>query len=336
MQLTQRRQAIMTRLAALILMVLTTAYADVDAAWRAYDAGDFQDALREALPLAQRGDPKAQQLVGMLYGNGQGVAKDYTEARRWFLKAADQGNARAQYDLGYMYANGQGVRQDYAEASKWYGKAAEQGSAKGQYGLGYLYASGQGVTQDQAEAAKWVRRAAEQGNAQAQGALGYMYSVGQGVPRDIKEAKKWYGLAAEEGDENAKKALTQLSEISQASKPLTHDLRGLAGGSLLWADSESGEYSFTLFNNRSEAIKNVSLEIVFHDIAGNAIDTDLIRYDGIIPAGRSKRLASKVDLSVRRLSTKEFRLLGRNGKPVFELEPNTRIEYVVVDFEIVH
>ena len=46
------------------------------------------------------------------------------EAVRWFLAAAEQGHAWAQNNLGVMYANGQGVPQDYIQAQMWYNLAA--------------------------------------------------------------------------------------------------------------------------------------------------------------------------------------------------------------------
>ncbi len=79
---------------------------------------------------------------------------------KWFHKAADQGNAGAQNNLGLMYANGQGVPQDYAEAVRWYRKAAEQGYASAQTNLGVMYSKGQGVPQDYAQAHKWYNLAA--------------------------------------------------------------------------------------------------------------------------------------------------------------------------------
>ena len=38
--------------------------------------------------------------LGLLYANGQGVAKDYAKAREWFEKAADKGNAGAMSAAG--------------------------------------------------------------------------------------------------------------------------------------------------------------------------------------------------------------------------------------------
>ncbi len=41
--------------------------------------------------------------------------------------AAERGDIDAQYNLGLMYENGNGVAKDEAKAIKWYRKAAEQG-----------------------------------------------------------------------------------------------------------------------------------------------------------------------------------------------------------------
>jgi TPR repeat protein len=86
---------------------------------------------------------------------------------KWFRKAAEQGVAEAQNDLGAMYHQGQGVPQDYAEAMKWFRKAAEQGQADAQSNLGVMYVAGQGVPQDYVQAYLWFILAAAQGNENA-------------------------------------------------------------------------------------------------------------------------------------------------------------------------
>jgi len=120
----------------------------------------------------------------------------YTQAALWYRKAAEQGNSVAQDALGDLYYNGQGVPQDYTQAALWYRKAAEQGNSVAQDALGDLYYNGQGVPQDYTQAALWYRKAAEQGDAEAQDALGDLYNNGRGVPRDYAEAYFWYDLAA--------------------------------------------------------------------------------------------------------------------------------------------
>ena len=78
---------------------------------------------------AEKGDAKAQFVVGLKYDTGKGVPQDYAEAAKWYRKAAEQGYAEAQFNLGTMYDEGRGVHQDYAEAAKWYRKAKDQGVA---------------------------------------------------------------------------------------------------------------------------------------------------------------------------------------------------------------
>jgi hypothetical protein len=80
--------------------------------------------------------------------------------RTGYRKAAEQGNAAAQNDLGNMYTEGQGVPPDYVEAMKWLRKAAEQGNAAAQNNLGNMYSNGQGVPQDYVQAHKWFNLAA--------------------------------------------------------------------------------------------------------------------------------------------------------------------------------
>ena len=75
--------------------------------------------------VLEQGNAKAQNNLGVMYDNGEGVIKDAAEAVKWFRKAAEQGYAYAQNNLGVMYEYGNGVIKDAAEAVKLYRKAAE-------------------------------------------------------------------------------------------------------------------------------------------------------------------------------------------------------------------
>jgi uncharacterized protein len=120
-----------------------------------YKANNFGAAVPKFRKAADLGNALAQNNLGVMYQNGQGVPRDYAEALKWFRLAGDQGIALAQNNLGAMYQNGYGVPQNYAEALKWFQKAADQGNALGQYSLGAMYLYGRGVPQDYAEALKW-------------------------------------------------------------------------------------------------------------------------------------------------------------------------------------
>ena len=93
-------------------------------------------------------------------GNAAFARGDYVRAAGILLPLAERGNARAQAMVGFMYATGQGVPQSYDAAGYWYRLAAEQGDVTAQYLLGLAYDKGQGVPLDEVAAYKWLYLAA--------------------------------------------------------------------------------------------------------------------------------------------------------------------------------
>jgi TPR repeat protein len=57
------------------------------------------------------------------------TAQDFAEAAKWFRKAAEQAYVSAEEVLGELYLNGQGVSEDHHEAVKWLRKAANHGDS---------------------------------------------------------------------------------------------------------------------------------------------------------------------------------------------------------------
>lgn len=177
---------------------------------RAYlKANNIGAALEQNLRAAEQNYAPAQNNLGVMYANGQGIAKDDAQAVTWYRKAAEQGLPSAQTFLGIMYLNGQGIGQDFAQAVAWFRKAAERGDAAGQFNLGAMYVTGRGAAVNENQAGIWFRKAADQGFAAAQFSLGVMYENGNGVARDVKTAVNWYRKAADQGDEDAKKKLAE-------------------------------------------------------------------------------------------------------------------------------
>jgi len=119
----------------LLAMTSMECVAGLDEGIKAYEAKNYQTALKEFLPLANNGDAFAQFTLGAMYDKGLGVAQDYSQAVDWYRKAAVQGDATAQVLLGNMYHNGLGVAQDYSQAVDWYRKAAVQGNRLARYWL---------------------------------------------------------------------------------------------------------------------------------------------------------------------------------------------------------
>ena len=155
-----KRSLLKRSLLALALILPAVTWADFQVGLDAYNQGDFAEAYKQWLPLAEQGVASAQFNLGLMYANGEGVPKDDQEAVRWLRLAAEQGLADAQYSLGLMYANGEGVPQDSGEAVRWYRQAAEQGVASAQYNLGVMYDDGRSVSLDYVQAHMWLSLAA--------------------------------------------------------------------------------------------------------------------------------------------------------------------------------
>jgi hypothetical protein len=85
----------------------------------------------EAKKSAEQGNADGQFNLGEFYHFGGlwrvGWKVDLEEAVKWYLLAADQKHVRAQNILGHMYINGEGVEKNLKEALKWWRFAADQG-----------------------------------------------------------------------------------------------------------------------------------------------------------------------------------------------------------------
>ena len=98
----------------------TTARADVflEGA-HAYARQDYWRSARIFLSRAERGDPRAQTYLGIMYLRGEGAPQNFDAAAHWLHLAAERGVPTAQYFLGLMYDKGQGVQQDFVLAHAW-------------------------------------------------------------------------------------------------------------------------------------------------------------------------------------------------------------------------
>jgi hypothetical protein len=102
---------------------------------------------------------------------------------------------------------------------------------------------------------------------------------------------------------------------------------GVVGGQLTWKyvySSPNAEYTFSLRNQLRDNVRNVYCLVAFYDSHNNPIDFDLVIYREVIPAGLAKRVISKVDDSVQKITT-----------PYGSMTPKTRVEFRILDFQIV-
>ena len=129
--------------------------------------GDFETAYRFWLPLAERGNARAQSAIAQMYQNGDGVSQDYGRAIKWYILSARQGYKSAQYNLALLYHKGKGVNKNFKKAVKWYRKSAAQGYAAAQSNLGNMYHQGLGLPLSKVYAQMWWIISASNGNADA-------------------------------------------------------------------------------------------------------------------------------------------------------------------------
>jgi TPR repeat protein len=65
----------------------------------AYNRGDYTPAIRAFRTLAEQGNAKAQNVLGVMFRKGEGVTKDPARAHMWFSFAAARGDAKAKAEL---------------------------------------------------------------------------------------------------------------------------------------------------------------------------------------------------------------------------------------------
>jgi serine/threonine-protein kinase len=169
--------------------------------------------LADVVNAANRGDPAAQNQLGVKYAQGENpIPRDDIKAVSLYRQAANQGFAKAETNLGDMYLFGRGgLQQSNSDAASWYLKAAQQDWPDAQYRLAYLYEKGLGTDKDPAHAAQLYQSAADHGYAEAQNVLGTLYATGgDSLKEDDKQAVAWYQKAADQGFAKAQKNLGDL------------------------------------------------------------------------------------------------------------------------------
>ena len=106
---------------ALLLLISTTASAELEAARDLMDAGDYKNAYQELWPAARSGNAEAEELIGVMYAMGLGVERDDQRAFEWYLRSAMKGHPGAQSGVGWYYEVGRGLPTiDLVRAYMWY------------------------------------------------------------------------------------------------------------------------------------------------------------------------------------------------------------------------
>ncbi len=171
-----------------------------DLAFGAYQRGDFDGAMREANKrLAENPkDGPALTLIGRLYAEGAGVARDAKVAADWFRRAADAGDAAGAYLYGAAMLAGSPSAADLALAKTYLEKAAARNNPAALNLLGEMALHNDGGQSDFPAALGFFRRGASAGDADAAYALGELLKHGKGVAKNDAEAARWFQQAADQ------------------------------------------------------------------------------------------------------------------------------------------
>ena len=216
------------------LMWSASVFAGVREGINFFDNQQWQQAMAEFKPLADRGDRQAQYYTAYLYLNGFGVPKDEDLGLSYLKKSVDQEFDKALTLMGYFSSEGILVPRDKKLAKEYYEMAAETNENDALLNLGVMYYNGDGIPQDIDKATEYFelvdktkrpiasrylgdlylansdpdkqKKARGLYIAAAQGedivafhALGDLYRKGTGVAKDTAQALKYYEYAASEG-----------------------------------------------------------------------------------------------------------------------------------------
>jgi hypothetical protein len=91
----------------------------LDELLKAYGTGKYDVAFKHMPTFAQNGSHIAEEILGVMYHNGQGTPKDPDKAVIWLTKAADAGRPLAEHHLATMAFLGEGMPQDSVKALMW-------------------------------------------------------------------------------------------------------------------------------------------------------------------------------------------------------------------------
>lgn len=100
--------------------------ATLDDAVAFYKHGAFDDAAPILEQLADAGDPTANFWLASMWHQGRGKPVNYRTAHNLYRTAAYHGNADAQNNLGLLYRDGEGVEQNSVVSYAWFALAAAQ------------------------------------------------------------------------------------------------------------------------------------------------------------------------------------------------------------------
>ncbi len=210
---------------------------ELDAAFIAFDAKQYEKAFPIILKYAKEGNPKAQGTIARMHGNGWGTQKDPREAFYWASRGAQKNDPASQNVIGILNMRGDaGFKQNDSEAIIWFEKAAQQkymlslknlmviykrtnnfekqiywgtrlfelGDSFAAVEVSLAYKNFKGEPNHLAKSFEWAMKGALAGNVESINLVGEAYRLGNlGQIKDEKEALRWFTKSAQKGSKSA-------------------------------------------------------------------------------------------------------------------------------------
>lgn len=170
------------------------------------------DTVTTVFEKAQKGNPVAQNTLGVWYYNGKdSIKQDYKKALQWWARSAQQGNADAIGNMAMCYQLGHGTQKDSLLSVNLYKKAIKKdnkaiipqhetivkntGSLFSSLLLIDCYSNGIGVEKDLNKVAVYQKIAAKAGHIESQ----YDYALYLLNTKHAAEAVYWFKTASDKG-----------------------------------------------------------------------------------------------------------------------------------------
>jgi|GEM_PF-6229437 len=264
-------------------------------AHRLLTSGGQERAFQTFLEIANTGNAKAMNAVGILLQRGWGVEKDEEASVEWFRQSSALGYDPANVNLSHIYAKGLGVEQSFEKAALYAEKLLPVNPQWANFRLGYFHYKGLGVEQNYERAVEFFRIAANEGSANAYYFLGLAYRNGFGVSRNAGEAQFFLRRAAQMGHHFSKEELSRETaetevpalRLAANTMPNINQVRTFRQINRQRLTScISGEYEGNLITydfSGQQIVRNVSLRLTISTpdvqgrVTGEWIEADSIR-----------------------------------------------------------
>ncbi|KAJ3439309.1 erad-associated e3 ubiquitin-protein ligase component-related [Anaeramoeba flamelloides] len=141
---------------------------------------------------SEEGDGFLQNILGIMYQEGNGLEKNKEVAFQWFKKSAKNNETTGMNNLAIAFHTGKGVKKNHAKSFKWFKRAAKLGYPSSVNNVGVCYLNGDGTEKDLKRAYKCFNRSLENGNILSCNSVGYMFLMGETIERNPHRAVKLF------------------------------------------------------------------------------------------------------------------------------------------------